>query len=171
MTVGIVGLGLIGGSMAKAYAQAAGIRVLGLDTDKAIQGFAELSGAIHGELDRDTIPDCDLLLLAVYPEAAEAFLREEAPHIAKKTVVIDCLGTKERICALGFRLANEYGFTFVGGHPMAGSEKSGYANSNDHLIENAYYILTPGENSTLEELRTVGSELGLDFDAMVPVIG
>ena len=143
MTVGIVGLGLIGGSMAKAFAQAAGTRVLGLDTDKAIQGFAELSGAVHGELDRDTIPDCDLLLLAVYPEAAEAFLREEAPHIAKKTVVIDCLGTKRAICAMAFPLAEKYGFTFLGGHPMSGAHTSGFKYAREDLFRGTPMVLVP----------------------------
>ena len=102
MTVGIVGLGLIGGSMAKAFSKAEGVRVLGLDTDRSILGFAILSGAVHGELTREELGECDLLLLAAYPQAAEDYLRREAPYIRRDTVVMDCLGTKRPICAAAF---------------------------------------------------------------------
>ena len=143
MTVGILGLGLIGGSLAKAYAKAEGVRVLGLDTDQGVLGFARLSGAIHGELSRETLRDCDLLLLATYPQAAEAFLRTEAPYIPKTAIVIDCLGTKRPICAMAFPLAEKYGFTFLGGHPMAGTHHSGFKYARENLFHGAPMVLVP----------------------------
>lgn len=143
MTVGIVGLGLIGGSMAKAFSRAEGVRVLGLDTNRDVLGFARLSGAVHGELSRENLPECDLLLLAAYPEAAEAYLRENAPHISRETVVIDCLGTKRPICAMAFPLAERYGFTYLGGHPMAGTHNSGFKYARENLFHGAPMVLVP----------------------------
>jgi prephenate dehydrogenase len=164
MTVGIVGLGLIGGSMAKAFSGAEGVRVLGLDTDRGVQGFARLSGAIHGELTRETLPDCDLLLLTVYPQAAEAFLKTEAPHISRHTVVMDCLGTKRAICALAFPLAERYGFTFLGGHPMAGSHNSGFKYARADLFHGAPMVLVPPKGfdmALLERVKELLAPLGL----------
>ncbi|MBR5701476.1 MAG: prephenate dehydrogenase, partial [Oscillospiraceae bacterium] len=155
MTVGIVGLGLIGGSLAKAFAKAEGIRVLGLDTDRSMQEFARLSGAIHGELTRESLGECGLLLLAAYPEAAEEYLRREAPHIRKDTVVMDCLGTKRSICAMAFPLAEEYGFTFVGGHPMAGTHNSGFKYARENLFRGAPMVLVPPKGFDMELLERV----------------
>ena len=155
MTVGIVGLGLIGGSMAKAFSRAEGIRVLGSDTDRSILGFAILSGAVHEELTREKLKECDLLLLASYPQAAEEYLRQEAPHIRKDTVVMDCLGTKRPICAAAFPLAEKYGFTFVGGHPMAGTHNSGFKYARENLFRGAPMVLVPPRNFDMELLERV----------------
>ncbi len=163
MTVGIVGLGLIGGSMAKAFSRAEGVRVLGLDTDRSILGFAILSGAVHGELTREELGNCDLLLLAAYPQAAEDYLRREAPHIRKNTVVMDCLGTKRPICAAAFPLAEEYGFTFVGGRPMAGTHNSGFKYARENLFRGAPMVLVPPEHfdmELLERVKTLLAPLG-----------
>ena len=163
MTAGIVGLGLIGGSMAKAYSKAEGVRVLGLDADKSIQGFAILSDAVHEELTRDNLGECDLLLLAAYPEAAEEFLRREAPFIPKHTVVMDCLGTKRPICAMAFPLAEQYGFTFVGGHPMAGTHNSGFKYARENLFHGAPMVLVPHKGfdmELLERVKTLLAPLG-----------
>ena len=155
MTVGIVGLGLIGGSMAKAFSKAEGVRVLGLDTNRDVLGFARLAGAIHGELTRETLGDCDLLLLACYPRAAEEYLRAEAPHIPKTAVVMDCLGTKRKICALAFPLAEEYGFTYLGGHPMAGTHNSGFKYARENLFHGAPMVLVPPKGFDMQLLERV----------------
>lgn len=155
MTVGIVGLGLIGGSLAKAFSRAEGVRVLGLDADSSVQGFAILAGAVHGELTRDRLADCDLLLLAAYPEAAEEYLRREAPYIPRQTVVMDCLGTKRPICAMAFPLAEAYGFTFVGGHPMAGTHNSGFKYARENLFRGAPMVLVPPKGFDMELLERV----------------
>jgi len=142
MVVGVVGLGLIGGSLAKAY-QAAGHTVYGFDTDGAILGFAKLSGAIVNTLDENTIKNCDLILIAVNPNDAVEYMQKTAHLIEPKTMVIDCCGAKRLICSECFSLANQYGFTFVGGHPMAGSHKSGFKNSKAELFHGASMILVP----------------------------
>ena len=81
MIVGILGLGLIGGSLARAYA-IAGHTVYAGEKDEAMLSFAMLAGAVHGKLDSGVIPQCDLLLLAVYPAASAAWLEENAPLIS-----------------------------------------------------------------------------------------
>ena len=142
MTVGICGLGLIGGSMAKAYAKE-GHTVYGCDTNETTLGFAILSGAVTGALDDSTLPLCDLLLIALYPQQAVLYLEQTAPKISSHTLVMDLCGTKEKICACGFALAAQYGFTFVGGHPMAGTQYSGFKYAKATLFQNAPMVLVP----------------------------
>jgi prephenate dehydrogenase len=142
VNVGVVGLGLIGGSFAKAY-KAAGHTVYASDTDKNILDFASMSGATDGFLDAQTIKKCELFLLALYPHAAIEYLDEWAQHIPPQSVVIDCCGTKKSICAAGFQAAGRYGFTFVGGHPMAGTEQSGFKNSKATMFKGASMIIVP----------------------------
>ena len=142
MTVGIVGLGLIGGSAAKAYAHA-GHKVLGHDLDEAMLSFAELAGAVSGSLTEKNICECQLLLIAVYPEAAAEYLSKTAPYISRDTLVIDLCGTKELICKTGFKLAEEYGFTYAGGHPMAGTHRSGFKASRPDLFRGAPMVIVP----------------------------
>ena len=142
MTVGIVGLGLIGGSFAKAYHEA-GARVLAHNRSRSTLEFAMLSGAVDGELTRENICQCDLVLVAVYPQAALAYLEEMGPYIGSGPVVMDCCGTKGMICEIGFKLASEYGFTYVGGHPMAGTQYSGLKYAKANMFVNAPMVIVP----------------------------
>jgi len=142
MNVGVAGLGLIGGSLAKAYRNGSHI-VYGYDIDESILSFAQLSGAVNGVLDAGTIKICDVLFIAVNPKDAVEYMENAAPHIAKRTVVIDCCGVKRYICEKCFPLAKKHGFTFVGGHPMAGSHKGGFKNSRENLFKGASMILVP----------------------------
>jgi prephenate dehydrogenase len=142
MTAGIVGLGLIGGSLAKAYREA-GWDVLACDRDRSVFAFAEMSGAVTGELTNETIGSCDLVLVAVYPQAAIDFLRAAGPHIGKKPLVIDCCGTKRVVCAACFPLAEQFGFTYLGGHPMAGTHNSGFKYARANLFHGAPMVLVP----------------------------
>ena len=142
MTVGILGLGLIGGSLARAY-KLAGHTVYVKNRDESMLSFAMLSGAVEGKLNEDTIPQCDLILLAIYPAGSADWLEANAPLISKKALVIDCCGTKQLVCQRCFPIAKEYGFTFVGGHPMAGSQFSGFKYSRATLYNGAPMVLVP----------------------------
>jgi prephenate dehydrogenase len=142
MTVGILGLGLIGGSLARAYSLE-GHRVLCFDRDEQMLSFAMLAGAVESPLASDNISECDLILLAIYPEGSAAWLEQNAHHIAKGTLVIDCCGVKTQICRRCFPIANYYGFTFIGGHPMAGTQFSGFKYSRANLFEGAPMVLVP----------------------------
>jgi len=143
MKVGIIGLGLIGGSLAKALRRDESVTVFGWDTDRSIVGFARLAEAIHGELTDETLPDLDLLLLATYPEAVVAHMERLAPRLDRRTMVIDCAGTKEKVCRAVFPLAERYGFRFLGGHPMAGTHNSGFKYSREDLFDGAPMVLVP----------------------------
>lgn len=142
MNVGVCGLGLIGGSMAKAYSEA-GHTVFGYDLDKATLGYAALCEIISGELNEKKIKDCELIFIALYPEAAIAYLEKIAPLVSKDSVVIDLCGTKLTICERGFALAEKYGFTFVGGHPMAGKQYSGIKYAKASLFKGAPMVIVP----------------------------
>ncbi len=154
MTVGVVGLGLIGGSLARAYHHA-GHRVLCHDIDQSILAYAELAGVSDGRLDEAALGGCELLLIALYPQAAVEYLTQAAPHLPPQAVVIDCCGTKTEICRVGFRLAEEYGFTFVGGHPMAGTQYSGLKHSRATLFKGASMVIVPPVYDDIDFLQRV----------------
>lgn len=142
MTVGICGLGLIGGSMAKAYKES-GHTVLGYDKNEATLGFAALDGTLDGVLNVNTLSKCNLIFIALYPSQAIIYLNEIAPLLSQDTTVIDLCGTKQTICECGFALAKKYGFTFVGGHPMAGKQFSGFKYAKATLFKGAPMVLVP----------------------------
>lgn len=142
MTVGILGLGLIGGSLARAYALE-GHTVYATQRNESMLSFAVLAGAVHGKLNEDTIPECDLLLLSIYPVDCATWLENNAHLISKNTLVIDCCGVKKDICRRSFPLAEKYGFVFVGGHPMAGSQFSGFKYSRANLFKGQPMVLVP----------------------------
>ena len=158
MTVGILGLGLIGGSLARAYALA-GHTVYAKNRDENTLSFAMLSGAVHGKLDETTIPKCDLILLAIYPGGCAQWLEENGKYVSKETLVLDCCGIKKEVCARCFPVAEQYGFTFVGGHPMAGSQFSGFKYSRANLYQGAPMVLVPPRYDDIELLQRVKDAL------------
>lgn len=158
MTVGILGLGLIGGSLARAY-KLAGHTVYVKNRDERMLSFAMLSGAVDGKLNEDTIPQCDLILLAIYPAGSADWLEANAPLISKKALVIDCCGTKQLVCQRCFPIAKEYGFIFVGGHPMAGSQFSGFKYSRASLFQGAPMVLVPPVYDDMALLQRVKDAL------------
>ena len=105
--------------------------------------FAQLAGVVKGVLDEATIPSCDLILLAIYADSSAQWLEENAGSISKNALVIDCCGVKASICSRCFPLAEKYGFTFIGGHPMAGSHNSGFKYSRSNLFQGAPMVLVP----------------------------
>ena len=154
MTVGICGLGLIGGSMAKAY-KVEGHTVYGYDNDAATLGYASIASIIDGELNDEMLDKCELIYIALYPVATVNYLENIAPKLRKDTVVIDLCGTKQLVCEKGFALANKYGFTFVGGHPMAGTQYSGIKYSKATLFKNAPMVIVPPTYDDIEFLDNI----------------
>ena len=152
MTVGILGLGLIGGSLARAYSKA-GHSVLACEKDRDMLAFAKLAGAVAGELTSDSVPSCDLILLAIYPAGSAAWLEKNGHLIRKDALVMDCCGTKTEICARCFPIAEKHGFTFIGGHPMAGSHTSGFKYSRSNLFQGAPMVLVPERFDDIQLLQ------------------
>lgn len=155
MKIAVVGLGLIGGSLARAFMNIEGAEVYGLDSDEVTIARANLEGAMHALLTKENIGECDYVFVALYPKVTEQFLNEYAPFISKDATVIDCGGTKRGICDTGFRLAKKFGFCFMGGHPMAGTHFSGFKYSRASLFSNAAMILVPRKNETIDVLQRV----------------
>ena len=159
---GIVGLGLIGGSFARGYAQA-GVRVLAWDPDDDVMTAASM-GTVAGELNGKTLGECDIIVLACYPEACIEWLEAHAQALADATdteaimgpVVIDTVGVKGIVCERAFELAREHGFYFVGAHPMAGTQFSGYAHSCADLFQGAPLVLVPPAVDDALKLELLG---------------
>ncbi|MBR6595288.1 MAG: prephenate dehydrogenase/arogenate dehydrogenase family protein [Oscillospiraceae bacterium] len=158
MNVGILGLGLIGGSLARAYAME-GHTVYACNRTESMLSFAMLAGAVHGKLEECTIPECDLILLSIYPDGSATWLEENAHLISRSAMVIDCCGIKREICQRCFPVARKYGFTFVGGHPMAGSQFSGFKYSRANLFEGQPMVLVPPVFDNIELLDRVKEAL------------
>ena len=152
MTVGIVGLGLIGGSLARAFQRDGSVTVLGCARTQNTTDFALLAGDIDGVLTPGRLAECDLVLLAAYPEACIEYLRDHADEFSKTGIVMDCGGTKKEICEVGFALAEEHGFTFVGGHPMAGTQYSGLKYAKADMFDGAPMVIVPPVYDDIEFL-------------------
>ncbi len=162
-TVGIVGLGLIGGSLAKAVRQYTDCTLLGYDAAGDVLRQALDEGTLSGTLTPDRLRDCGLVIAALYPEAAVAYISEHRDFFRKGGLVMDCGGVKGPVCGPLEAVARESGFHFVGGHPMAGIERSGYSNAFSELFQGASLILTPYPDtpqSCLEEIWQFARKLG-----------
>ena len=142
MNVGVLGLGLIGGSLARAYAKEKHT-VFAFDSDESILSFAQLAGVVNEELKQDTISSCDLILLAIFADGSADWLEKNAKYISPSALVLDCCGIKQAICSRCFPIAEKYNFTFVGGHPMAGSHNAGFKYSRSNLFQGAPMVLVP----------------------------
>lgn len=143
MTIGIIGLGLIGASLAACIHENTHDTVLGRDTNENTMRAALGSGTVDGTLTDVNTHVCDMILIALYPRAALKVLGEIAPHVRRGTIIMDCCGIKRAICAEGKKLSEQYGFTFIGGHPMAGRECWGYESAKADLYKGASMIITP----------------------------
>lgn len=150
MIIGVVGLGLIGASLAKAIKKNTAHTVFGLDKDKSTLDFAVLSGTVDGELSEEKLHLCDYIFIAVYPGGTVEFVKSNGEKFSKSCTVIDCGGIKREICRECFPKAQKHGFTFIGGHPMAGTQYSGIKYAKDTLFHNACFVLTPKKGESIE---------------------
>lgn len=155
MNVGIVGLGLIGGSMAKSIKVRTAHTVWGIDLDAETMTLARLSGAIDGALTPENLPLCNLVLVAIRPAAAVQWVKSNAAQIGKNAILVDLCGVKRSVCAAITPIAEEYGFAYIGGHPMAGRERGGFVNSGEALFSGASMILTPNAHTDMRMLETM----------------
>lgn len=151
INIGIVGLGLIGASMAKsAHKNSPDVKILGYDIDTSIKDYALLSGIIDEELCEDNLSTCDAVFICLYPGAVVDYVSKNASLFKKDSVIIDCAGVKCSVCAPCYEIAKEHGFHFVGGHPMAGAQYSGIKYSKDTLFHNACFVLVPEKGENIE---------------------
>lgn len=148
--IGMIGLGLIGASMAKAFKENTDSIVAGYDINPETITKAVTDGVIDKEA---RFEECDIIISALYPKATVEFVQKYAKKIKKNALVLDCGGTKRFVCSECERIAKENGFKFIGMHPMAGTEHSGYDYSRGNLFEGASLIICSEEKQPdLEEL-------------------
>nr|WP_326214995.1 prephenate dehydrogenase/arogenate dehydrogenase family protein [uncultured Oscillibacter sp.] len=155
MIVGIVGLGLIGGSMAKSIKNRTAHTVYGADLNAETMTMARMCGAMDAPLTAENLPQCDLVLVAIRPGAAVEWVRKNAEHISKSAILVDLCGVKRTVVKAITPIAAEHGFAYIGGHPMAGRERGGFTAATDDLYVGASMILTPDERTDMQLLETL----------------
>ncbi|MBQ6426282.1 MAG: prephenate dehydrogenase/arogenate dehydrogenase family protein [Clostridia bacterium] len=162
-TVVVAGLGLIGGSMAKALKKHTGYKVYGWNRTQSVAETALADGAIDGIADDAIIASCDILIPVLYPESTLSFLKKHIPSMKEGAMVVDLVGVKTRICNEIEPVAVEHGIRFTGGHPMAGLSKAGYSRSFADLFRGTSMILVPTDataDGDLEYLTDLFLSLG-----------
>ena len=157
MNIGIVGLGLIGGSMAKSIKARTAHTVWGVDLDGETMTMARMCGAIDAPLTRENLPQCDLILVAIRPGAAIEWVRRNADAINKSAILVDLCGVKRVVVEGIGPIAEQHGFAYIGGHPMAGKERGGFTSATDSLYVGASMILTPDKRTDMQLLETLKS--------------
>ena len=155
MIVGIVGLGLIGGSMAKSIKNRTAHTVYGADLNAETMTMARMCGAIDAPLTAENLPECDLVLVAIRPGAAVEWVRQNAARISKSAILVDLCGVKRTVVEAITPFAAEHGFAYIGGHPMAGRERGGFTAATDDLYAGASMILTPDARTDMQLLETL----------------
>ena len=153
MIFGIVGLGLIGGSLARSIKFHSDHTVLGTDINETALLQARMVNAIDGELTEDGVGRCDVTLVALYPQAAVEWIKAHLDAFRPGSLVIDCCGVKRFVCGQLFPAFEGKQAVFIGGHPMAGRERSGFSYAQDDLFENASMILAPAPGTDVETIR------------------
>ena len=149
MNIGVVGLGLIGGSIIKSAKKNTNFMVYGYDINSDVVKNARESNFIDGELTDVNLSVCDYVFISLYPKAVVDFVKTNASKFKASAVVIDCAGVKRSVCSECFKIAEANDFSFIGGHPMAGTQFSGFENSKDTMFYNAPFVLTPKENEDI----------------------
>ena len=143
MKIAVIGLGIIGGSFCKAIKKHTAHTVIGINRTHSVAEQAKNDGSIDviGTVER--LGEADIIFLCMYPQACVDFIKENGKFIKKGALVTDSSGIKSAICPQLYELSQEFGFVFVGSHPMAGKEKNGYGVSEAELYKGASFIITP----------------------------
>jgi len=153
MNIGIVGLGLIGGSIAKAIKHNTSDTVLGYDIDKSAIYKAKLLEAIDLELTDERLGICDIVIVALYPKDTVTYIKNNYQKFKKDVLVMDCGGVKGYVCDNLMDFSKEKDFLFIGAHPMAGIERSGFDNSIHSMFQNASIVIVPPKDINIETLE------------------
>ena len=149
LTVGVVGLGLMGGSMAKTIKARTLSRVLGWNRTRATAEQALADGSIDAIATEALYKEADLVIIGLYPQATVDWLLENMPKMKKGCVIVDMVGVKQFMVDHLEQAALDAGVHYVGGHPMAGSHKAGYKNARANLFHAAPMVLVPPEGDDI----------------------
>ena len=143
MKIAVIGLGIIGGSFCKAIKKHTDHTVIGINRTPSVAEQALEDGSIDVIGTKETLKEADVIFLCMYPQACVDFIKEYGQYIKRGALVTDSSGIKRAICPELKNLSEEFGFVFVGSHPMAGKEKNGYEVSEAEIFEGASFIITP----------------------------
>lgn len=163
MNIAVVGLGLIGGSFCKALKKNTFHRILGMDTNKETIKKALECGAIDEEITVEQLKEANLTIICLYPETIVEFIKQNARYFKKGGIVIDSCGVKEYVVNECTPVLESEGVIFVGTHPMAGREFSGFDYSTDDLYNGASFIITPTDSTpqiAVDLLQTLAGSVG-----------
>lgn len=163
MNIGIIGLGLMGGSLGLSLGKASGTTIFGADKDPEVERFARDRGAISHILKDEDYSALDVVILCVFPQIANSVLQDVLPKLGASCIVCDICGVKRAIDNAYIEAKKQYPtLRFCGTHPMAGKERGGIANATGTLFENAFMILTPidGDMETAKELEEIFLQVG-----------
>lgn len=167
--ISIIGLGLIGGSLAKAFRhERASINIYAVDNCVESLKLSEAEGVITKGFNEccEEIWNSDIIFICTPIRKAIEFINQLSENINENCIITDVASTKGEIC--NYIEGLERPPIFIGGHPMAGTEKSGYMNSFAHLFQNAYYVLTP--TKTTSEAALSALKLLLSSIGAIPII-
>ncbi len=164
MNIGIVGLGLMGGSIGKTAIKREVANVYGTDVNEEVIIKAFLTEAIQNKLDNDNISEIDLLILCAYPRQIPELISEYAPKLKKGAIICDIGGNKRQIVKI-MKEKSEF-FTdlnFIACHPMAGREFTGISHSITTLYDKSSFIIIPVSASldAISDLKEFFTRLGV----------
>ncbi|MBQ7990671.1 MAG: prephenate dehydrogenase [Oscillospiraceae bacterium] len=151
MKIVTVGLGLIGGSLCKAIKKHTNHLLGGIDIDRKVVKMALSQNAIDYEA--KDVSEADITIISLFPPDIITYIKENADQFKEGSIVIDTAGIKKMIVDEVTDLLAQRDVTFIGVHPMAGREFSGFEYSLDDLFDNASFIMTPTEKTPIEEQR------------------
>ncbi len=162
MNIAIAGLGIIGGSYCKAFKSYTKHTVIGINRSPAVAQQALEEGAIDIAGTAEDLSRADVIILCMYPQACVDFVRENGQYIRSDAIVTDAAGIKRALCPQMKELAAQFGFTFVGSHPMAGKEKNGFEASEAELFAGASFLITPcgAPEEAVNVLAKLAREIG-----------
>lgn len=163
MNIAVIGLGLIGGSICKALKANTFHHIMGIDSDPETVRKALEQGAVDEEITADRLGEANLTIVALYPVAIVDFIKENAGRFRKGSIVMDICGVKSYIVRSCTPILEENGVIFIGTHPMAGTEHSGFDYAAADLFKKASFIITPSENTpqiAVDLVSTLGACMG-----------
>ena len=159
--IAIIGLGLMGGSMAKALKKSGKYKLIGFDVSEETLTLAQNGGFIDEIWNGKDRLDSDITVVALSPSRTKEFIDKNTSLLKENSILTDICGVKESICSFAEEMAEKYNINYVGGHPMAGRELSGFSNSVESLFINRSYIFTKTGKTNEKALETVS---GMAYD-------
>ena len=162
MNIVIVGLGIIGGSLAKAFTKYTNHHIIGINRSEITVQQALNDGAIHEIGKLDSLGKADVVYMCTYPEHIVSFMENNAGYFRKNCIITDVCGIKKNICGRLTDICEKNGLQYVGSHPMAGKEQFSYAASEAELFQNASYIIVPckAKEYSVQTLASLAKEIG-----------